>query len=481
MRVKILLKRKLRRIKNKRFLLDKNTLIWILIVVLSITSICMYNYLLTPQINLKGKKTITIDYNSNYKDTGFKATFQGKDISKYVKVSGQVNPKKLGKYKITYTVTYNTFKRKTTRTVYVKDLESPILNIDNSDIYLCPGSEVVPDKVVATDNYDKDLSNKVESIIETDKITYKVTDKSGNTTEVVKKINYKDIEKPVITLNESSYLYAFKDEAFTDPGYNVTDNCDKDISSKVKVEGNIDTSKTGTYKISYSVKDSSGNKTKVERNVIVSERNKAGTIYLTFDDGPNNGTTDVILDILKEEGVEATFFVTNRGPDELIKREFEEGHTVALHSSTHDYASVYASADAFFNDLYSVQDRVKRITGYESKIIRFPGGSSNTVSRRYQEGIMSYLTTEVINRGFKYYDWNISSGDATYGEKTSTDIYNAVVNSLRKDKVNMVLMHDIKTYTRDALRDIIKYGKENGYTFEKITDDTEMITQRVNN
>jgi peptidoglycan/xylan/chitin deacetylase (PgdA/CDA1 family) len=94
---------------------------------------------------------------------------------------------------------------------------------------------------------------------------------------------------------------------------------------------------------------------------------------------------------------------------------------------------------------------------------------------------MSYLTTEVINRGFKYYDWNISSGDATYGEKTSTDIYNAVVNSLRKDKVNMVLMHDIKTYTRDALRDIIKYGKENGYTFEKITDDTEMITQRVNN
>ena len=179
--------------------------------------------------------------------------------------------------------------------------------------------------------------------------------------------------------------------------------------------------------------------------------------------------------------MKATFFVTNKGPDELIKREYDEGHTVALHTASHDYAIVYASADSYFSDLYSVQDRVKRITGYESKIIRFPGGSSNTISRRYSAGIMSYLTGEVLNRGFKYYDWNVSSGDAAGGSPSSSDIYNNVVSSLRKDRVNMVLMHDIKTYTRDALRDIIHYGKNNGYTFEKITMGTEMIRQRVNN
>ena len=153
---------------------------------------------------------------------------------------------------------------------------------------------------------------------------------------------------------------------------------------------------------------------------------------------------------------------------------------MALHTASHNYAQIYSSVDAYFQDLYSVQDRVKRITGEESKIIRFPGGSSNTVSRKYSAGIMSTLTQEVLNRGFKYYDWNLSSGDA--GETTDPNgVYSNVVNNLSRDRVNMVLMHDIKTYTRDALRNIIRYGKENGYTFEKITMDTEMIRQRVNN
>ena len=112
--------------------------------------------------------------------------------------------------------------------------------------------------------------------------------------------------------------------------------------------------------------------------------------------------------------------------------------------------------------------------------MRFPGGASNTISRRYSSGIMSRLTKEVVNRGFKYYDWNISSGDA--GSTTDPNgVYSNVVNSLSRERPNMVLMHDIKTYTRDAVRNIIHYGKEHGYSFEKITMDTEMITQRVNN
>ena len=93
---------------------------------------------------------------------------------------------------------------------------------------------------------------------------------------------------------------------------------------------------------------------------------------------------------------------------------------------------------------------------------------------------MSRVTQEALNRGFKYYDWNISSGDA--GNTTDPNVvYSNVVNNLRTDRANMVLMHDIKTYTRDALRNIIRYGKNNGYRFEKITMDTEMVTQKVNN
>jgi len=292
---------------------------------------------------------------------------------------------------------------------------------------------------------------------------------------------FEDIEKPTIELIGSEYKNVYIGDNYQEEGVKANDNCDGDISSSYTTEGEVNTSALGEYKLTYKVQDKAKNEATITRTVRVIERNKNGVIYLTFDDGPQEGTTNVILDILKEEGVPATFFVTCKGPDYLIKREYDEGHTVALHTCSHDYAGIYSSDDAFFNDLYAVQNRVKNITGYESKISRFPGGSSNTVSRRYSWGIMSRLTVEVQNRGFRYYDWNLSSGDAAGGYPTSDQIYNNVVNSLRKNRANMVLMHDIKPYTRDALRRIIRYGKENGYRFEKITMDTEMVTQRVNN
>ena len=204
-------------------------------------------------------------------------------------------------------------------------------------------------------------------------------------------------------------------------------------------------------------------------------------IAMTFDDGPRSGTTDIILNILKEENVKATFFVTNSGPDDLIKRAYDEGHAVGLHTASHDYSVVYASGDSYFNDLKLVSERVKRITGEESKLIRFPGGSSNTISRKYSPGIMSYLTQEVVKRGYRYYDWNIDSRDAEGGRFNADEITKFVTSKLSHDKVNMVLMHDIKVTTMEALRNIIRYGKENGYVFDKIGPYTDMVMQHVNN
>jgi len=130
--------------------------------------------------------------------------------------------------------------------------------------------------------------------------------------------------------------------------------------------------------------------------------------------------------------------------------------------------------------LKRVSDRVKRITSVESKIIRFPGGSSNTVSRQYRRGIMTELTYQVIDKGYRYYDWNIDSRDAG-GAGSSSQVYYNVINQLSHNRSNMVLMHDIKYTTRGAVRDIIKYGKSNGYKFEKITMDTYMVRHGVNN
>ena len=136
--------------------------------------------------------------------------------------------------------------------------------------------------------------------------------------------------------------------------------------------------------------------------------------------------------------------------------------------------------DNYFTDLNAISDRVKRITGYDSKFIRFPGGSSNTVSKKYSVGIMTALTSEVLNRGYKYFDWNISGGDAG-GTTSATGVYNNVVKNLSKKRVNMVLLHDTKSHTANAIESIIVYGLNNGYSFKAIDDDTAMVTQKVNN
>ena len=204
--------------------------------------------------------------------------------------------------------------------------------------------------------------------------------------------------------------------------------------------------------------------------------------FLTFDDGPS-AVTSKILDTLKQENIKASFFVLGSNVEarpEMVKRMYDEGHTVALHTASHKYATVYASVDAYFNDLNIVSNRVKRITGQTSKIVRFPGGSSNTVSRHYCKGIMTTLSSELFNRGYRYYDWNVDSGDA-YKARTKEAVYKNVTSNLSKNKANVVLMHDIKTWTRDALRDIIRYGKDNGYTFEAIDMNTHMVRQHINN
>ena len=208
-----------------------------------------------------------------------------------------------------------------------------------------------------------------------------------------------------------------------------------------------------------------------------------GVIYLTFDDGPSSSSTPKILDILDKKGVKATFFVVNHDSslDYLIKRAYDAGHTIALHSYTHNYAKIYSSKENFYNDLDLISKKVESITGEKSMIMRFPGGGSNTVSRKYSKGIMSELTKEVIDKGYRYYDWNVSSGDAG-GAKNSDAVYRNVVNGLRENRDNIVLMHDFaNSKTVGALEAIIDYGLANGYRFDKIDMTTPMVRHGVNN
>ena len=461
---------------EKKSLNVLKTVISIFFLLLAITTIIYTVFF--PKIDLKGKDTVVINYKQKFQEPGYEARIIGKDLTDKVNIIGKVNNKKLGTYKLKYSVSFSGFKSSVIRRVKVVDNSKPVITlVGEKETYVCPNSKYKDEGAKAYDNYDKDITNKIEVRHDEDYVIYTVVDSNSNSRTVKRTLIYKDKTPPTIQIDSSVSIVQ---GANFEKKYNVVDNCDSDLNNKVEITGDVDVNTVGKYTLKYKVSDTSGNTTEVSQTVYVNNKSGKGTIYLTFDDGPQAGTTDVILNILKEEGVKATFFITNNGEDSLVKREYDEGHTVAIHTASHQYAVVYKSVDAYWNDLKIVQDRIKRITGENSTLVRFPGGSSNTVSRHYSVGIMSTLTQDLLSKGYKYYDWNVDSDDAGRA-RTADVVYSNVVNQLSHDKVNMVLMHDIKPYTRDAIRNIIKYGKENGYNFDRITDATEMITQKVNN
>ncbi len=204
--------------------------------------------------------------------------------------------------------------------------------------------------------------------------------------------------------------------------------------------------------------------------------------YLTFDDGPSDNTLR-ILDILAGFNIKATFFVTATGKTQYISRIDNEGHAIGLHSATHNYASIYQNPEAFLADLQRVSDVVTSITGKRSMMMRFPGGSSNQVSRRYCSGIMSDLTLRLPAMGYSYYDWNVSSGDATSARPSAQYIINSTLSGARGKQSICVLMHDTaaKTTTVDALPAIIAGLYDMGYRFEPLNPTVYGFHQNVIN
>lgn len=454
---------------------------WIIIICTFLILISFFILIGFPSIQLQGDSVIEIDYGTSFIDPGVKASFLGKDISDKIQVSNSVQ-EELGTYIVRYQVT-GLFSKTVTRKVVVVDKESPTITLlGNSDITLCPTFDYIEEGYQAKDNHDGNITDKVVITKYDDKIVYEVQDQSLNKTSIDRILHYLDNEKPTVSLKGQETVYVLKNQSYQELGVVVKDNCSANL--EVVTEGKVDTTKVGEYFLTYKVKDESNNENSITRKVIVYEQNPAdskGVIYLTFDDGPNIGTTDKILDILKANNVKATFFVTGQSTssDYLIKREVLEGHTIGLHTYTHNYKKIYTSTDAFFEDLDKIKNKVQNITGIESHIIRFAGGSSNTVSKNYNVGIMSKLVTLVIEKGYLYYDWNVSGADTSC--KSSSCIYQHVINGLSKNRANYVLMHDTKSYTVGALEDIIHYGQANGYVFKPITEQTPMWTHGVNN
>lgn len=469
------------------------TIKWIGIGAVALLCVCVLLFFANFYLSIDPETESTVveyrtEYNAFVPQARLKGRFLFKDgFPVDVQTEGTVNTAKLGEYKLTHSAHFWFWDVQSTQTVIVQDTTAPEITLYTKEgYYVLPKHEYQEEGFSAADNCDGDLTEAVERTIADGIVTYRVSDRSGNRTEVTREIPYNDPIAPVVSLKGKAKIFLNLGDAYTEPGFTASDNCDGDITQNVKIQGRVDSRVAGAYTLTYTAADTYGNTASAKRTVVVNAVKNPDTvvpggkvIYLTFDDGPGKYTAE-LLRVLDKYNVKATFFVVNGAYNHLIAEEAKAGHSIGIHSTTHNYGQIYSSKQAYFDDLYRMQDTIFKQAGIRPTIVRFPGGSSNMVSKKYCSGIMTELTTAVVDSGFQYFDWNVTSGDAGSTTSTST-VVNNVINGVQKHRVSIVLQHDSKKFSVDAVEEIIVWALNNGYTFLPLDMTSPVVHHGINN
>ena len=447
----------------------------------------------TVRFYIYGEDEITLEYGTPYVEPGFYAVTTGRlfgESEKHLEVEtlGEVDTGRLGSYVLRYVTHFAFSEYAAERRVNVVDTTPPVIELKHIEGYEPTWmTGYAEEGYTAYDACDGDLTGRVLREPTEDGVRYTVSDASGNTTSVERllpKINY---EPPVITLLGGEALTVEAGLQFTDPGCTAVDNLGNDWTDYVVVDGEVVPWLAGTYELYYTITSERGEDVTAVRTVTVTPAElpeavvpKEKTIYLTFDDGPGPYTEE-LLSILDRYKVKATFFVTAQEPEyfDLIGKAFRAGHSIGVHTSTHDYDRIYSSEQAFFEDFFNMEEIIREQTGEYTRLFRFPGGSSNTVSR-INEGIMTRLTQAMTDMGYQYFDWNVVSGDAGETKKTKKIIEN-IEEGCKEHTVSVILQHDIKDYSVAAVEPVIQWGLANGYTFRALQLDSPSMHHSLNN
>ena len=447
------------------------------------------------RFHLHGEPEVTRECGEPYKDEGADAEVTGSildfvhhPVAVVISTEG-VNIHEPGTYMVTYTAKFLWLSATEKRKVTIVDTTPPVIELKHiDDYYTLPHHPYEEEGFTATDNHDGDITSRVTSEERDGKVYYTVSDAAGNTASAEREIFYDDRNAPVFHFPDGEEVFLFKGETFKD-AVTADDDADGDVTARIQISSNVNTAKVGTYTVNYKVSDEWGNEATASRYVTVKRKPAAApknmdpkkVIYLTFDDGPGPYTQD-LLKILKKHKVKATFFVTAAFKDyqKLIRSEYKAGHTVAVHTATHDYEQIYASPEAFWEDFNTMEEIIRKQTGCRTDIFRFPGGSSNTISANYCEGIMSTLAQQSADKGYTYVDWNVTSGDA--GDTTDGDVmYENMMNGIHTYENSFILCHDIKDYTVKMMDKFITDALKEGYTFLPITSETLTCHHGINN
>lgn len=442
---------------------------------------------------LTGEPELTWEYGVAYEDPGIIPRVTGTLLFRNgwepdveIHPEGRVDETTLGRQAVTYTAQYHGMTASVSRIVRIVDTRSPVITLHTDRDYVpTPDAPYQEEGYSAYDNRDGDITHRVVRQEHFGYVTYSVLDSSGNPAYVRREIPEYDFTAPELTLAGEPEMTIYAGTEFDDPGCWAIDNVDGDISRRVTAEGEVIWYKKGTYILTYTAADSFGNEAEAKRTVHVVARPRTETvypgnkvIYLTFDDGPGPYTME-LLELLDSYDVKATFFVMDNGYYDVLRQITDRGHSIGIHTMTHNYRQIYASEEAFFADLYGMQTLIREQTGVQTWLMRFPGGSSNAVSR-FNEGIMTRLTEAVEDAGFSYFDWNVDSDDAGSARLPGT-VYANVTSGAALHNVSLVLQHDIHRYSVDAVEAILIWGFENGYTFLPLQKDSPPMHHGLNN
>ena len=427
----------------------------------------------TLTLDLTGDTVMVCEKGQTFQDPGAWAlgTDNHGNVSQVeVVCAGQVDTQVPGVYRLQYQAQFHDRICTAYRDVHVVESLDPVITlIADPDSYTLPGQPYQEEGFSATDWRDGDITGLVQRTEENGIVTYTVTSSTGRTATVQRVIRYDDPAGPELELLGGADFLAPAGFPFEDPGVVALDNADGDLTDSVIVEGSVDIYHPGIYPLTYSVTDSWGNTTVAVRNVRVEPTltnpsiSTGKVIYLTFDDGPGNHTGR-LLDILAKYDVKATFFMNYTGAIGYASRIAAEGHAIGNHTASHNFAKIYSSEEAFWNDLYYMQSVLKDLTGQTTYLVRFPGGTSNSVSKAYNQGIMTRLAQQLRDQGYRYFDWNVDSNDAG-GATTAEEVFYNVTSGISGRKTAVVLQHDVHGFSVDAVESIIIWGLANGYTF----------------
>ena len=341
--------------------MKKNTIILTLtILTIIITISVIYNTF--PRLQLNGKTNMVLSYREEYKEPGVIVKNANNNYLRKVKIDSNINDDIIGNYYVDYSLKLGLRQLHVRRNVKIIDNIAPIIKLKGEQIiemslndnYQEPGYKAI-------DEYDGDLTERVQISGEIDTsnygeyiIKYRATDNSNNTVEVNRIVKIIDEVAPKFEC-KSDYS-AFKIGSENIVGCKAIDNFDGDITDKVQVTGIYDTNKKGIYKVEYQVKDDAGNTANINHNIIIFEEKENPIAYLTFNEELTE-QTKTIIKILKENNVNATFFINKQESEEnygYLSDIIENGNEIGIYGYSNK-EQTYNKIDDFENYFENVK------------------------------------------------------------------------------------------------------------------------------